>query len=56
MHDFGIVLASEDITGATHIRCELIDLIKASIQDLAAGIRIPEVSAYEIICLHIPVL
>jgi hypothetical protein len=43
------MLASKYITGTAHIRRELIDLIEATIDDLAAQQRIPEIADHEII-------
>jgi hypothetical protein len=49
MHDVGVMLASKYITGTAHIRRKLIDLIEATIDDLAAQERIPQITDHEII-------
>jgi len=43
------MLAGKDVTGAAHIRGELIDLIKAAVDDSAAESGIPQIAHDEII-------
>src|ERR1700683_1962338 len=49
MHDVGVMLAGEYITGPAHVGRELIDLVKATIDDLAAYERIPQIADDEVI-------
>src|SRR5260370_24697120 len=49
MHQSGIVLAGEDVTGAAHIRGELINLIKAAVDDSAGESGIPQIADDKII-------
>jgi hypothetical protein len=49
MHQIGIVLASKDVTGTAHIGGELINLIKAAVDDSAAESGIPQIANDEII-------
>jgi hypothetical protein len=49
MHQIGIVLAGKDVTGASHIRGELINLIKAAVNNSAAEPGIPQIANDKII-------
>src|SRR5271163_4319052 len=49
MHQIGIMLAGKDVTGTAHIRGELINLIKAAVDDGAAESGIPQIADGEII-------
>src|SRR5260370_38948616 len=49
MHQIGVMLAGKDVTGAAHIRGELINLIKAAVDDSAAESGIPQIADDEII-------
>ena len=43
MHYVGVVFTGEDITGATHVCGELIDLIEAAIDNGATKALVPQV-------------
>jgi hypothetical protein len=47
----GIMLTSKDVTGATHIGCQLINLIEAAVDDCTAKALVPQVADYKIISL-----
>ena len=49
MHQIGVVLAGKDVTGAAHIRGELINFIKSAVDDSAAEAGIPQIANDEII-------
>ena len=52
VHDVGIVLAGEDVAGAAHVGGELVDLVEAPIDRLAAQTsRIAQVADEEIVGL-----
>jgi hypothetical protein len=45
------MLTGKDITGATHIGCQLINLIEAAVDDCTAKALVPQVADYKIISL-----
>src|SRR5260370_37122844 len=49
MHQIGMVLAGEDVTGHSHIRGELINLSKAAVDDSGAESGIPQIADDKII-------
>jgi len=49
MHYIRIMLTRKDITGATHIRGELINFVKAAVDDQAAKILAAQIANYKII-------
>src|SRR5262249_37414381 len=48
MHYLRVVLTRKDITGATHIRDELINFVKAAVDDQAAKILAAQIANYKI--------
>ena len=50
MHDFGVMIAGEDITGAAHIGGELIHEIKRAVDYRGADLLVPEITYDEFIC------
>jgi hypothetical protein len=51
MHDVSIVLACENVTGAAHVRCQLIYFVKSAIHNLSAKRLIPKIPDDEIVRL-----
>src|SRR5271163_2789292 len=51
MHYLGVVLAGEYVTRSAHIRCQLIDFIKATIDRLASNIEFAEIANDKIVSL-----
>src|ERR1700740_2386217 len=43
------MLTGKDVTGATHIGCQLINLIEAAVHDCTAIALVPQVADYKII-------
>jgi hypothetical protein len=56
MHDVGVVFACKDVPGPTHIRSELVDLVKPRVDHGTAEILVAEVTDSEIIRLRFSVL
>jgi hypothetical protein len=51
VHDVGIVLTGEDITGSAHIGRKLIDLIETAVDHMSHEIWVTQVADHEIIGL-----
>src|ERR1700720_3467367 len=49
------MLTGKDVTGATHIGCQLINLIEAAVDDCTATALVPQVADYKIISLGLRV-
>jgi hypothetical protein len=49
VHHIGVMLTSKDVTGATHIGCQLINLIEAAVDDCTAKTLVPQIADYKII-------
>lgn len=49
MHNVCVVLAGKNKASATHVCCELVDLIKAGVHDGVASSLVTEIAYYEII-------
>src|SRR6516162_11209125 len=56
MEDLSVVLTSKDKTGATHISCELIKLIKPTIYYVATKIGVAQISDDKIVRLGVRIL
>src|SRR5690606_2035620 len=50
MHDVGIVLASKDEGGATHVGCQLVNLVEALIEDPLHVRLVTQIHDNEIVC------
>jgi hypothetical protein len=51
MHDIGIVLACENVSSTTHISCQLVDLVKPTIDDGSGQVLITKITEDEIVRL-----
>src|SRR5215469_2329052 len=49
MHHIRVMLTHKDVAGATHIRGELINFVKAAVDDQATKILAPQIADYKII-------
>ena len=55
MHHFRIVLAGKNVSGASHVRSQLVNFVVPPVDHLATNQRISKISDQKIVGLHVAI-